>query len=106
MAEELQAVSIVVVGSPMVGKSCLIASYTTNGFVVTHVPTVFDHYEALLHVDDEQVQLDIWDTSALPEHEALRELAFHKGDLFVLCFSVVDRDSFENAKNKWIDEIE
>ena len=35
----------------------------------------------------------------------MRALAYYDTDIFIVCFSVEDPDSFENVKNKWIPEI-
>lgn len=38
-------------------------------------------------------------------YDRLRTLAYSDTDVFVVCFSVYDSDSFENVKLKWIPEI-
>ena len=57
------------------GKSCLLHSYATDDFKTQHVATVFDHYESLVTVNGEQLKLEIWDVSSLPQYESLREYA-------------------------------
>ena len=44
----------------------------------------------------------LWDTSGKAEYDRLRPLAYPQTDAFVVCFSVVDPTSFENALNKWV----
>ena len=36
------------------------------------------------------------------EYDKLRQLSFVEADAFVLCFSVVDRHSFDKIKVKWV----
>jgi len=38
-------------------------------------------------------------------YDRLRTLSYYDTDVFVLCFSVADQDSFDNIKTKWIPEI-
>ena len=38
-------------------------------------------------------------------YDRLRTLSYFDTDVFIVCFSVEDPDSFENIKTKWIPEI-
>ena len=38
-------------------------------------------------------------------YDRLRTLSYYDTDVFVVCFSVEDPDSFENVKSKWVSEI-
>lgn len=39
------------------------------------------------------------------EFDRLRPLAYSQADLFLVCFSVVHPESFENVHSKWIKEV-
>lgn len=50
--------------------------------------------------------LGLWDTA--PEHEdydRLRPLSYPQTDVFILCFSITSRYSFEAVKSKWWPEL-
>ena len=47
----------------------------------------------------------LWDVSAEEEMDRLRPLAYHQADLFLLCFSVVQPESYESARAKWAREV-
>lgn len=38
-------------------------------------------------------------------YDRLRTLSYYDTDVFLVCFSVEDKDSLENVKTKWIPEI-
>lgn len=38
-------------------------------------------------------------------YDRLRTLSYYDTDVFIVCFSVEDPDSFENVKSKWVSEI-
>ena len=53
-----------IVGDGTVGKSCLLMSYTMNGFVEDYIPTIFDNLSVIEEFDDGRlVNITLWDTA-------------------------------------------
>lgn len=88
-----------------VGKTCMLISYTTNKFPSEYTPTVFDNYQTKVRVDGELVLFHLWDTAGSEHFDLLRPLSYDGTDVFVVCYSVADKKSFENVKKKWVADL-
>ena len=74
---------IVAVGDGAVGKTSLLMSYSNNRFPRDYVPTVFDNYSRDVLVDDQEVQMNLWDTAGQEHYDRLRPLAYPNTDVFL-----------------------
>lgn len=100
-----KSLKLVVIGDGAVGKTCLLVVYAKGEFPVEYVPTVFENYRAKVDINNKEYTIQLWDTAGQEELEGIRTLSYANTDIFLLCFSVVDKTSFENVKNKWLEEI-
>lgn len=99
-------IKCVIVGDCLVGKTCLLQSYTTGNFLENSEPTIFDNYRANVMLAEEQkVILDLFDTSGDAEYDSLRQISYQNADVVLICFSLLSKTSFENAKLKWFKEV-
>mmetsp|Transcript_63357 Transcript_63357/g.174294 ORF Transcript_63357/g.174294 Transcript_63357/m.174294 type:complete len:198 (+) Transcript_63357:120-713(+) len=102
----MDTMKVVVVGDGAVGKTCLLLSYTANQYPQDYVPTIFDTYSVNTCVDDKLITLSLWDTAGQEDYDKLRPLSYPLTDCFILCFSVLNPESLQNAKSKWLPELE
>ena len=98
-------VKLIMLGDGAVGKTSMLITYTTYTFPEEHIPTVFDNYNVTVVVDDTKVNLGLWDTEGGEDYDRLRPLLYPQTDVFVICYSVTRRQSFENISSKWQPEV-
>ncbi|NP_001233114.1 ras-related C3 botulinum toxin substrate 1 isoform Rac1-like [Acyrthosiphon pisum] len=103
---KLRPLKITTVGDGMVGKTCMLITYTTKQFPTEYVPTVFDNYAENMVMDGQEYNMCLWDTAGQEDYERLRPLSYPNTDCFLLCYSVGSRSSFENIASKWHPEIQ
>eukprot|EP00924_Labyrinthula_sp_SR-Ha-C_P005201 maker-scaffold_1-snap-gene-24.17-mRNA-1 protein AED:0.24 eAED:0.24 QI:219/1/1/1/1/1/3/74/211 len=101
------SVKCVAIGDAAVGKTCLLLVYTTDKFPTEYVPTdtVFDNYETQLDVNGESFTFALWDTAGAEHYDVLRPLSYTGTDVFLVVYSVIDRESFDNVESKWVKDI-
>lgn len=100
----MQNLKLMAIGDGGVGKSSFLICATTSHFPSDYVPTVFDNYSVDLVVNSSPYSISLWDTAGQEDYDRLRFLAYPGTDVFVVCFDVVNRSSFENVSEKWIHE--
>lgn len=76
MSNSVRPLKITIVGDGMVGKTCLLITYTQNEFPEEYIPTVFDNHACTITVDDKEYSLTLWDTAGQEDYERLRPLSY------------------------------
>ncbi|KAJ7065189.1 GTP-binding protein Rho3 [Mycena amicta] len=94
-----------VCGDGACGKTSLLNVFTRGFFSQVYEPTVFENYVHDLYVDDQQVELSLWDTAGQEEFDRLRSLSYAETHVVMICFSIDNPISLENVESKWLDEI-
>ena len=101
----MTTIKVLVNGRGGVGKTCLLISYVTKTYPDEYVPTVFDNYEHHVMIDGEQYIVGLWDTGGGEDYARLRPLSYPQTDVFLVCFSLVDLDSFQKISGEFVPEI-
>ncbi|XP_055615947.1 uncharacterized protein LOC129762022 [Toxorhynchites rutilus septentrionalis] len=104
-AKEPPNVKCVLVGDGAVGKTNLIVSYIQDRFTPEYVPTAFDKYNVDVSVDGRPICVTLCDTAGQDALDPLRQLCYPGSDVFLLCFSVVQPESFRAVATRWEPEI-
>ena len=58
-----------------------------------------------MFVDGRPISLGLWDTAGQDDYDRLRPLSYPDTDVFLICFSLVNPNSFANVSDKWAPEI-
>ena len=95
---------VVLIGDGAVGKTSLRKRYLGEGFVASHMATLgVDFAQKRLELNGVQVRLIIWDLAGQPSYEKVRRHYYLGSHGIILVYSVVNRESFDNA-SKWLVE--
>ena len=97
--------SAVIVGSGGCGKTCILHRIVTNTFSREYVPTIFEDSIWRTSVENKKVVMLLKDTAGQEDYDRLISLAVTGADIIMLCYSVDDRRSFEDIRNKYIHVI-
>lgn len=65
----------------------------------------FDNYAANLIVDGKHYSLGLWDTAGQEDYDKLRPLSYPQTDVFLMCFSVDNPNSYDHVASKWYPEV-
>lgn len=96
---------IVILGDGAAGKTSLLNVFTRGFFPAVYEPTVFENYIHDIFIDNQQVELSLWDTAGQEEFDRLRSLSYSDTHVIMVCFAVDSPDSLENVQAKWVGEI-
>ncbi|CAL9733262.1 GTP-binding protein Rho1p [Monosporozyma servazzii] len=105
MSEKSIRRKLVIIGDGACGKTSLLYVFTLGQFPQEYHPTVFENYVTDCRVDGIKVTLALWDTAGQEEYERLRPFSYSKADIIVIGFALNDRESLENARSKWAEEV-
>jgi len=97
---------VVVVGNPTVGKTSLLITYAYNEFPEVYVPVLLDEFKRKVTINDQickMVVVDTADESDFTDYNPTDK--FFGTDCFLICYSIVDRLSFEDCEIEWFPEV-
>ncbi|XP_061659594.1 ras-related protein Rap-2a-like isoform X3 [Syngnathoides biaculeatus] len=89
---------VVVLGSGGVGKSALTVQFVTGTFIEKYDPTIEDFYRKEIEVDSSPSVLEILDTAGTEQFASMRDLYIRNGQGFILVYSLVNQQSFQDIK--------
>ncbi|KAL6065916.1 Ras-related C3 botulinum toxin substrate 2 [Balamuthia mandrillaris] len=118
---------VVVMGNLGVGKTSLVAKLSgEDGFDPVHpelIPVKFDNRTLRMFYGRKEVRVSLWDTEmwdtsfsmesyrrkqiseAGEDYSQMRLITYLNTDVFLLCFDLTDKLSFEYITSKWVREI-
>ena len=99
-------VKILLVGDLNVGKTSLLMRYTENTFTYDTVSTIgVDFKQKKIFYDNEQYNLQIWDTAGHERFQTMTSSYYRGADVIIMVYDVTNSSSFQSI-DKWIKEIE
>ncbi|CAL6006750.1 Rac/Rho-like_protein [Hexamita inflata] len=72
-------------------------------FAGQNVPITYNMNPIIIHRNSKQISLKIWDVSE--QDDQFRRIYYSDVDLFIVCYAINNKESFNNAQMIWIPEI-
>lgn len=95
---------IIVVGNQGSGKTCFIRRLISGRFTQNYMTTIGIEFQSKeLTVDQECVQLQIWDTAGQEKFRSLVRSFYHNSICAIFVYAIDDRRSFD-ALDHWVTE--
>ena len=94
---KIKELKIVLLGDVGVGKTNIITRYLNNKFDEDSVTTNGASYMMKkLIIDDTTYTLNVWDTAGQEKFRSVTKMLIKGVNILILCYSIVDRPTFEN----------
>jgi len=94
----------VLIGDGAVGKTSIRRAYMGEEFMSSHLATIgVDFAQKHIQTEDAVVRFIIWDLAGQPSFERVRRHYYQGSHSLILVYSVIDRETFDNA-SKWLVE--
>ena len=102
------ACKVVLIGESGVGKTSIITRYISDTFSSTLSPTSGANFTTKT-VDikeyNQKIKFEIWDTAGQEKYRSLAKVFYKNSSACILVYDITRRNSFEELKNFWINEI-
>ena len=94
----------VLIGDGAVGKTSMRRNYLGEEFIEGHLATIgVDLATKRVVFGEDIVKFVLWDLAGQPSFQQVRGHYYHGSNGIILVYSIIDRDSFDNA-SKWLVE--
>ena len=99
-------VKISLIGNSGVGKTSIISKYIKDDFSEHSNSTKGAQYSnKKIKVGDKLIEMDLWDTSGQEMYISLCRNFFKNSHIVILVYDITNKDSFEDMKNIWYNEL-
>ena len=108
MTDKGNSCKVVLLGESGVGKTCIISRYVNNTYDEKSETTNGASYASKI-IEHEQYKqshrFDIWDTAGQEKYRSLTKFFYKDAAIAVLVYDITRRDSFEEVKNYWYEQL-
>ena len=97
--EECVNIKLLLLGDPSVGKTTFLKKYIDNKYVKNYELTIgVDYASKKLTVNNQNVNLQIWDTAGQESFRAITTSYFRNSDCALVFFDISNIDSYNNVE--------
>lgn len=105
--EENMNAKVVIIGDTKVGKTSILHRLTENDFQDGTMATIGSCLTEMTYtIDNEQIDLKIWDTAGQEQFKSMVALYYRDASICILTYSIDNSDSFQSLSNWYNDVIE
>lgn len=98
-------IKVIIVGTTGVGKTCLLARYTTGRFLQELPSTCGSSYiQKKIIINNKKYLLNLWDTAGQEKYDSLTKIFTKNANVIILVYSITDKSSFL-ALDKWLNLV-
>ena len=105
MEDKPESIKITLLGSPGVGKTCIIRRYISNYFEENYTSTTVTYFQKIITRDNKHYQLDVWDTAGQEKFRSLGRNFYKDSFIVILVYDITRIDSFEGLKKIWYPDL-
>ncbi len=104
--EEIESIKVTLLGNSGVGKTCIIKRYLDDEFSSEEQVTPSANFsQKEVTIGDKTVILDIWDTAGQEQYRSMSRNFYKDSYIVCLVYDITNKDSFEDLKNIWYNEL-
>ena len=98
---------VVLLGESGVGKTCIIAQFTSGTFDANTVTSLTAQFirKTMEFADNKNITFDIWDTAGQEKYRSLAKIFYKDAKAIVLVYDITSKDSFVQMKEYWYEQI-
>ena len=98
---------VVLIGDMAVGKTCIIAQFTTGEFDPDSVTssTVNFRSKTIEFLDGKSIKFNIWDTMGQEKYRAMAQIFYKDARIVILVYDISNQKSFEAMKDYWYQQV-
>lgn len=96
---------ITIVGDMNCGKTSLISAYCYDKFSEVYQPTILRCISSDVKLRGEKIDIILTDTPGRTDYLPLRQCAYNKTDLVIICFALDQPATLDHVKDYWIHEV-
>ena len=103
----MKTLKIILLGDRCTDKTTLLNCYV-DGKPAEDIPTRITFelgFRYSTKINKERISFELYDTTGQEDYDQLRPLKYPGTDIFIVLFSIVDENSYNNVMKKWIPEI-
>ena len=106
MADKPNNCKIVLLGESGVGKTCIISRYVNGTYDDKSESTNGASYASkTIEIQGKNLRFDIWDTAGQEKYRSLTKFFYKDATIAILVYDITRKQSFEEWKNYWYDQL-